>query len=120
MLIGAGGTLVLQPGELEYAFVCDTTGTLNGTIGIFPGGISSSGLTAYPSEGTTSGAKRCTGGAWIPCEQYAQTNGFSCVEYIEQLPPQAEEELIRRERLCFNQSTGNGTCIDVACYAVAP
>jgi len=117
LLLGAGGTLMLNPGELDNAYVCNspTYPNVHEQVGIFER-ISSTGSTAYPNPvGDNTGSKLCKGGVWTSCEAYAASKGLSCTEYLAEQNPPGDSPIIRRERVCMNQQQGNSECVDLVC-----
>ena len=78
----AGGTyLLVNTDELQYTYICPS----NGNVGVFPGGTSSSGLTAYIYAGNSTGSKRCSV-PWEKCDVYAAKNNFTCVDALPAAP----------------------------------
>ena len=55
ILAGFGGNIYLTQEQLDNAFYCSATEE----VGIFYGGVSSTGLTAYPYETNRSNYERC-------------------------------------------------------------
>jgi len=70
LLAGFGGSLLLTPTQQENTYVCTSTEQ----IGIFYGGISSTGLTAYPYVENRSNSVRCTNGKWVKLSEYAKNH----------------------------------------------
>lgn len=66
-----GGTLYLSESELDNTYIC----TINNNTGIFYGGISGTGLTAYPYKENRTDYERCYGGEWIKLETYIEEFG---------------------------------------------
>lgn len=118
LLVGAGGTLMLNPGELENAYICNspTYPTVHEQVGIFDH-LSSTQSTAYPNPSPdNTGSKLCKGGKWMPCNDYTQTKGLTCAEFVAQTVEQpSSATVVRRERVCFNQQQGNSECVNVVC-----
>ena len=77
LLVGVGGTLVLNPGELSDAYVCSSTGH----VGIWDR-LSSTRGRAYPYPNNNSGYRDCKNGTWMPCNDYARERGFTCSEIL--------------------------------------
>ena len=82
-LLLVGGFIVLGTGEEEHTYVCPATGQL----GVFYGGLSSSGERAYPYEENRTGYRDCrysngTRTAWVTCDQYATGFNASCAEPV--------------------------------------
>lgn len=50
----------------EYTYICTSTQE----VGVFYGGISSTGLTAYPYKENRTESKRCSGGKWVLLSTY--------------------------------------------------
>jgi len=77
-----GGNIYLSQDQLDNAYYCTATEE----IGIFYGGISSTGLTAYPYEENRSGYVRCQKagikGVWIPLQEYAKENNIEIFKII--------------------------------------
>lgn len=74
-VVGGATYLVVQPDELANTYICPS----NNNVGVFPGGISPSGLTTYIQSGNSSGSKRCSV-SWIKCSDYAAQNNFTCLD----------------------------------------
>ena len=106
LLIGSGGTLILDQGELEHAYICDQTGEL----GIFYGGISGTGLTGYPDRDSRAGYERCyhpvsgDKGEWIACDDYARQHGKTCAEAVDEGSGYGPDVVLRQE---INDRFGN-------------
>jgi hypothetical protein len=82
-----GGVVMLNSGEKNVTYVCPATGQ----IGVFYGGLSSSGERAYPYDNTTTGYKDCkysnnTREKWVTCTDYLKAFNASCVEPIIPVP----------------------------------
>lgn len=121
---GYSGYLLLQAGERNDAYVC--TAPPN-NVGIFPGGLSSTNVTAYQYANKT-GGKVCTGGKWVPCNDFAKTWNKTCKEIITPPTPKpvisipAEQCQINKDNrtnvtvtFCFD-STNNSEIINmIAC-----
>jgi hypothetical protein len=60
VMAGLGTTYVFTAQEADNTYRCSA----NDDVGVFYGGLSSTGVTAYP-EVKGVGGKRCTGGSWI-------------------------------------------------------
>lgn len=79
VLLGAGSMLYLHPGETNHTFYCNATGE----VGVFYGGISTTGLRAYPYTTNQTGYKDCTNrtsgvkSVWVGCNKVP---GFACTE----------------------------------------
>ena len=101
VLLGSGGTLYLDAGELEHAYVCDVTGQ----VGVFYGGISGTKYTGYPNELDRKSPVRCKDpitevqGDWETCTEYAKARGVSCVEYIEQASNIGSRDILLRQEI---------------------
>lgn len=67
-----GGAFVLSPNEMDYTYVCNTTKQ----VGIFYGGISSTGLTAYPYAENRTKSVKCPDGKWIKMSDYIKYNSL--------------------------------------------
>ena len=83
MLMVMGGTLYLTPEQLDNAFICLATEE----IGVFYGGISSTGLTAYPYSENRTGYVRCkkdgVNSVWISLKDYADEQGIDILDLIQ-------------------------------------
>jgi len=77
-----GGTLYLTPEQLDNAYFCIATEE----IGVFYGGISSTGLTAYPYTENRSDYVRCkkdgVNSVWVPLKEYAEEQGIDILDLI--------------------------------------
>ena len=60
LLVGFGGAIILNPTEQNNAYYCEKTNT----VGVFYGGISSTGVTAYPYSQNRTKYVRCDSG-WV-------------------------------------------------------
>ena len=82
MLAVFGGTTYLTPEQLDNAFYCLATEE----IGIFYGGISGTGLSAYPYEENRSDYERCkkdgVNSVWVPLKEYAEEQGIDVLDLI--------------------------------------
>ena len=83
LLLVFGGVLYFSPEQLDNAYICDLTEE----IGIFYGGISKTGLTAYPYEENRTNYVRCkkdgVKGVWIPLKEYAKENEINESDLIK-------------------------------------
>ena len=68
LLLVFGGNMVLTQNELNNAYYCPSTNE----FGIFYGGISKTGLTAYPYEENRTDYVRCINSQWIKLDKYAE------------------------------------------------
>ena len=82
LLVAFGGYVTLTPEELDNAYYCPSTGMW----GIFYGGISSTGLTAYPYSENKTDYVRCTNSKWVLLKTYAEEMGISVDQLISELP----------------------------------
>ena len=77
-----GGTIYLTPDQLDNAYYCIATEE----IGIFYGGISGTGLTAYPYSENRTDYERCQRGGvnsvWVPLIKYADEIGINALDLI--------------------------------------
>ena len=84
MLSAFGGGMFLNQDELNSAFFCLATEE----IGIFYGGTSNTGLTAYPFLENRSGYERCkkdgVNSVWVPLTEYAEEQGINVLDLIIQ------------------------------------
>lgn len=109
-LLGVVGTLVLQQGELDKAYVCSTTEE----VGLFSR-LSSTNRTAYPLPvGNNTGSKLCSGGVWVSCSDYGSIHNFTCSEEAEEtinIPvSQCIVLLNGSQTVCFDST--NSTLVD--------
>lgn len=81
-----GGSLYLSPEQLDNAYYCTATEE----IGIFYGGVSGTGLTAYPYNENRSDSVRCKKagikGTWISLIKYAEEQGVDPMLIINEEP----------------------------------
>jgi hypothetical protein len=86
ILLGFGGNIYLTENELDNAYFCTATEE----VGIFYGGISGTGLTAYPHTENRTEYVRCNNegikGVWILLKEYAEEQGISILEILNQQP----------------------------------
>lgn len=83
--IGVSDRTLLTQNEYVDAYVC----SVNKQVMIFPGGISGTGYTGYPIEGSRAGYKRCKEedlkGVWINLEEYSLSAGIDPLIFLESL-----------------------------------
>ncbi len=83
-MLGGAGVIMVQPNELSHTYVCSNSGE----IGVFYGGITTTGYTAYPYSENKTKAKSCsmTGikGTWETCTQYGKEHGVTCAEALSE------------------------------------
>jgi len=116
LLVGTGGgigaTLMLEPGELDHAFVCSNSGQ----VGIFYGGISSSGYTAYPFVENRTGSKTCSfdgvKGTWMKCADYASLHGKNCAEIVSETVNAEKATVLRQELVNVDGSRIYVRCVE--------
>lgn len=81
-LLISGGIYFNNQSELDNAYICLATGEW----GIFYGGVSSTGLTAYPYAENRTDYKRCkdgkTNSAWVSLENYLIENDLNPEDFI--------------------------------------
>jgi len=77
LLVGMGGVLILTPKEQAASYSCSATGQ----FGIFYGGISSTGKTAYPYAENKSGSKLCSTG-WVKMNFNEQPPEINAKKYL--------------------------------------
>ncbi len=78
LLAGVGGYMILTPGELDNSYYCPSSGE----FGVFYGGISSTGLTAYPYKENKTDYSRCTNSKWILLKDYSAEIGITPEELM--------------------------------------
>lgn len=97
-----GGSIILTQEQLDNSFYC----TASEEFGIFYGGISNTGLTAYPYSENRSNYIRCQNsgikGTWISLEDYANELGISPEEFLMQ--PKSEPS---NKEITINYPNGN-------------
>jgi hypothetical protein len=89
LLVAFGGYITLTQEELDNSYYCPSSEK----FGIFYGGISSTGLTAYPYAENKSSYERCTNSRWILLKDYAKELGITSEQLME---IQNSEEPIQR------------------------
>lgn len=103
LLLGVGGGLVIPDNQIKDSYYCTATDE----IGIFLGGISSTGYTAYPYTDSKTGYERCTNGldkgVWIPLIDYLKQNNLTLDMLEEQ---QDITPLIKTSKLIKCKQTG--------------
>lgn len=82
LLVAFGGYMTLTQQELDNSYYCPSSGVW----GIFYGGISSTGLTAYPYAENKTNYVRCTNSKWILLEDYAKELNITFEEVLELQP----------------------------------
>lgn len=102
LLLGFGGSVLLTPIEFQNAYICNAT-----KIGIFYGGISSTGATGYPyQKGNATGSFKCAT-KWVPLKQYTDMMGIDPYTLIQQsqpkqiIPPQSQSK--GKQYICNNE-----------------
>lgn len=75
-----GGGIYLTQDQVDNSYYCPSTGEW----GIFYGGISSTGLTAYPHAENRSDYVRCTNSKWVLLKDYAAELGIDSDQLINQ------------------------------------
>jgi hypothetical protein len=83
-LLAFGGYVVLTPEQVDYAYVC-INGVEPPTWGVFYGGISSTGLTAYPFKENKTSPTKCANGVWVKLTKYASEKGIDPLSLIQEL-----------------------------------
>lgn len=82
-LLLVSGVIYLNPEQAENSYICLATEE----IGIFYGGVSGTGLTAYPYIENRTDYVRCkkdgVNSVWVPLKDYADENGISIIDLIE-------------------------------------
>ncbi len=82
LLAAIGGTIYLTPEELDNAYFCLATEE----IGIFYGGISGTGLSAYPYIENRSDYVRCkkneVNSVWVSLKDYAEEQGINVLDLL--------------------------------------
>jgi len=79
LLVAFGGYMTLTQQELDNAYYCPSTSQW----GIFYGGISSTGLTAYPYSQNKTDYVRCTNSKWVLLNDYANELGINSSQLIQ-------------------------------------
>lgn len=69
-MLSASTVTYILTNEPNNTFICTTTQE----VGVFYGGISSTGLTAYPYKENRTDSKRCSNGKWVLFEDYYKPN----------------------------------------------
>ncbi|KKL71429.1 hypothetical protein LCGC14_2094980 [marine sediment metagenome] len=92
------GTVYFTPEQLENAYVCLATEE----IGIFYGGISGTGLSAYPYKENRTDVERCYASngeksSWIKLTDYLEEE-ISLDEFLQ--PKEITNQNIRKSYLC--------------------
>ena len=82
LLVGFGGYMTMTQGELDNSYYCPSSGE----FGVFYGGISSTGLTAYPYAENKTDYERCTGSKWVLLKEYADEMNVTIGQVIEMQP----------------------------------
>jgi len=98
LLVAFGGYMTLTQQELDNSYYCPSSGQW----GIFYGGISSTGLTAYPFTENKSGYVRCVNSKWVKLGDYASELGIT-PEQLMELQPEAPIQGIWGKQYKCNQ-----------------
>jgi len=101
-----GGTILLTQEEVDNSYYCPSTSQW----GIFYGGVSSTGLTAYPYAENKTNYVRCTKSTWVKLVDYAAELGITPEQLMEQLP---EEEIILPQNIGKKYICGQISCVEV-------
>lgn len=78
-----GGSLYFSPSELESTYIC----SVNEEVGVFLGGISSTGYSAYPEQESKTGRVYCLSdsgekGKWLKIEDYLDSKNISIQDFF--------------------------------------
>ncbi len=100
ILAAFGGGMYLSDSELQNAYVCSITEEW----GVFNGGISSTGITAYPFKENRTQAKQCSGGKWVKLTTYADGKGITVNEFLQPKPQPIiiNQEVSGKKWVCNN------------------
>ena len=93
------GTVYFTPDQLDNVYIC----LASDEVGIFYGGISGTGLSAYPHSENRTDVERCytsTGekSTWVKLTDYLEEQGISLDEFLQ--PKEIKPENIGRKYLC--------------------
>ena len=93
------GTIYFTPEQLENTYICLSTEE----VGIFYGGISKTGLSAYPHAENRSDVERCytsngDKSTWVKFTDYLEENGLSLDEFLQ--PKVIVQQNIGKSYLC--------------------
>lgn len=101
-----GGSLYFTDSQqIDASYYCIGSGE----FGVFYGGISGTGLTAYPYEENRSDYVRCyyengVKSEWVPLIEYASELNVTVEELLEQEPPQIVTERVGQKYVCDTQN----------------
>lgn len=98
ILLAIMGTLYFTPDQLENTYICLATEE----VGIFYGGISGTGLSAYPYSENRSDAERCYASngdksSWVKLIDYLEEQGIDLDEILQ---PKIVPQNIGKSYLC--------------------
>lgn len=96
LLLGFGGSLLLNPDQLAKAYVC----TSNEKIGVFDR-LSSTSKTGYYLDNGVEKSSVCTSGLWLKLEVYAQSKGVSIEQLLQS--PQDNPVAQAKQYLCNSE-----------------
>ena len=96
LLAGFGGSQFISQDSLSSIYVCSASIQ----YGIFYGGISSTGLIAYPYSQNRTGSVKCTGGVWMSLVDYAKLNNVGIESFIQISVPQPISQAMGRVYTC--------------------
>lgn len=96
-----GGGMYLSQDQLDSAYYCTATGE----FGIFYGGISSTGITAYPFAENRTQPTYCltsqgTKISWVRLTDYAKEIGIDPLELIQQKPSEVPIGIWGKQYIC--------------------
>lgn len=94
------GSIFLSSDEFANSYVCSITEE----VGVFYGGISSTGYTAYPNKENRKGYERCgdlsNKGTWVKLEDYAKQKGLDPLSFLVNQKSEKNSISSGKEWLC--------------------
>jgi len=112
-LLISGGLYLTNTSQFNNAFYC----TANNQVGLFYGGISSSGLSAYPYAENRTNVSKCEKdgikGTWIKLSVYAKENNISMENFFfknDTIINQEDNNLNESNQVNINYNNNSYSC----------
>ena len=102
ILLAIMGTLYFTPEQLENSYICLATEE----VGIFLGGISGTGLSAYPFSENRTNVERCYASngdksSWVKLTDYLEDSEIDSSEFLQfNQPSEVVSQNIGKKYLC--------------------
>ncbi len=96
LLLIFGGNMLLTEDELNNAYIC----TYNEKWGVFYGGVSPTGKTAYPYIENKTNYRICRNGIWMDLRTYAETKGVDPLTLLQSSDLGSEPIIVAKQWEC--------------------